>query len=155
MTGLALGAARQRAVDPSLLCYERIAGIEYIEMDPDLPYPASAAYRTCEHGAEMLLRANVPDVERVSLDEGQARRYLEALVEAGLFAWQRVYRPAQGTFAVVSTQWRIEVSFTSRGLATPKPFAVEGEDAFPDGYAAVRAALMAPFGRDGDGQPAT
>lgn len=143
MPGLPLGASRQHDVDASLLDYEHIAGIEFIEIDPDRPYARSAAYRPCAGGAEMRLRDYEPDVEDVALDEDEARAYLSALVAAGLFAWRRVYRPSQGTFVNVADEWRVEVTFSGGdGAKPPRPFKVEGEGVFPENYEKVSSLLM-------------
>ena len=135
MSGLPFGAARQHPVSADALCYEGIAGIEFIEADPSLPYPRSAAYRPCALGAQMRVRDGAPEVAELELDHVQARSLIAALVEAGVFSWARVYRPAQGTFALAATEWRLEVTFAARdGGKPPRAFRVEGENVFPDGY---------------------
>ncbi len=155
MPGLPLGAAQQHDVPAEQLTYERITGIEFIELDANLPYPRSAAYRRSASGADMLVRAHAPEIEQVQLSEEQARAYIDALVAAGLFSWQRVYRPVQGTFVNSSTQWRLKVEFSAasgagRKLARkPRPFESEGENVFPDSYEQVVAALMAPGAQAG------
>ena len=140
MPGLPLGAARQHDVRPELLDYEHIAGIEFIETLAGIPYPRSAAYRPVQGGAQMRVRPELVDAE---LSEDEARAYLAALVDAGLFAWRRVYRPAQGTFTLDGTNWRVEVTFAEQeGGARPRPFRVEGENVFPDTYNTVTELLM-------------
>lgn len=144
MPGLPFGAARQHPVPAELLTYEGIAGIEYIELDPDLPYPRSAAYRPAIAGGQLRVRDRVPEVADRELTRDEARAYLSALVSSGVFSWQRVYRPAQGTFVNVGVEWRLEVTFAKPKGARkePRAFVVEGENVFPDGYSRVVSALM-------------
>lgn len=144
MPGLSLGAAQQYDIPADLQCYERIAGIEFIETRAGIPYPRSAAYRPCAGGAQMRVRDGAPDILDADLTEGEARAYIAALVEAGLFRWRRVYRPAQGTFVLDGTNWRVEVTFTKDGgLRAPRPLRAEGEGLFPDGYDHMTGLLMA------------
>ncbi len=143
MASLPLGAARQHPVDPTLLNYKSIEGLEYIETRPLEAFPRSVAYRKCEDGGQMRVRNNSPEILDVDLTEEQARTYIAAIVEAGIFAWRRVYRPAQGIFAMESVNWRLEVTFTGgEGGSIPRPFRVEGENVFPDTYQAGVGALM-------------
>ena len=145
MPGLPLGAAQQHPIPAQALIYEAISGIEFIEVNDDLPYPRSVAYRPTDTGAEMRVRDNAPDLCELALSADQARAYIASLVDAGLFSWQRVYRPAQGTFVLNATRWRLEVRFADvPGAKRVKPFKVEGENVFPDDYEAVLAALMQP-----------
>lgn len=145
MPGLPFGAAQQHDVPAELRCYDRIAGIEFIEADPSLPYPRSVAYRPAEGGAQMRVRANEPDIIDLEIPADQAKSYVESLADAGLFDLQRVYRPAQGTFTVAGLQWRLEVEFTREGSPKkPRPFRAEGEGVLPDGHEALVKALMAP-----------
>lgn len=143
MPGLPFGAVQSYDVAAEFRTYEHIVGIEFIEIDPDKPYPRSAAYRVTPHGAQMRVRDNAPEIDDVDLGEEQARAYIESLAGSGLFEWQRVYRPSQGTFVVASVEWRVEVSFDVpiAGKRT-KNFRVEGESAFPDNYENVVKTLM-------------
>ena len=150
MPGLPFGAAQQHGIPAELQSYDNIVGIEFIELDANLPYPRSAAYRRLEQGAEMLVRDNAPDIEHVQLSEAQARTYIDALSDAGVFSWQRVYRPAQGTFVNASTQWRLKVEFSETARSAERassrkarPFESEGENVFPDDYAQIVSLLMA------------
>ena len=143
MPGLPFGAARQHPVPAEVLDYEHIVKIEFIEIDADRPYPRSVAYRPTPSGSELRVRKNAPEVYDVALDEPQSHAYIVGLIEAGLFAWQRVYRPAQGTFVLAGTEWRIDVEFeTPQGLKRVHPFKAEGENTSPDNYEAVVSALM-------------
>lgn len=147
MPGLPFGAAQQHGVPEDVRGYDGIVGIEFVEFDADLPCPRSVAYRRVDGGAGMRVRANAPEIAQFALSEQQARAYLDTLAASGLFSWQRVYRPAQGTFVNASTQWRLEVTFARRkGQARVRPFRVEGENVFPDDYEAVLELLMAPAG---------
>lgn len=154
MPGLPFGAARQHPVPREALNYEGIEAIEFIETDPDLPYPRSVAYRPSPTGAQARVRDFSPEISDLELTEAQARAYLSRLVESGLFSWQRVYRPAQGTFVNVGREWRLEVRFskTEGAKKPPRSFKAEGENVFPDGYNGVVAALMSV--RRGDGADA-
>lgn len=143
MPGLPFGAAQQRAIPRELLTYENIAGIEYIEANPSLPYPRSAAYRPVEGGAQMRVRDRTAEIEDIELTVPEARAYIEALVNSGLFSWNRVYRPAQGTFVNEALQWRVEVTFSKNGASKKRrPFRVEGEEEAPSDYEQVVALLM-------------
>ena len=143
MPGLPFGAAQSYDVPRELRTYEHVRSIEFIEVDPDLPYPRSAAYRPVDFGAQMLIRRAVPDIEEVELDVEQARALIAALDEAGLFDWQRVYKPSQGNFVVTATEWRIEVDFDAKIAKRSSTFRSEGEDEFPDSYDAVVKLLLA------------
>lgn len=149
MSGLPFGAAQQHDVPQEKQNFDNIEGIEFIELDASLPYPRSAAYRRTPDGAEMLIRRNTPEVERVMLSSDEARAYIESVVEAGLFAWQRVYRPAQGTFVNASTEWRVKVEFAQtdslparKTAGKNRPFESEGENVFPDTYERVVRLLV-------------
>ncbi|MGI6033871.1 MAG: hypothetical protein ACOX69_10680 [Coriobacteriales bacterium] len=146
MPGLPFGAAQQHAIPRELLTYENIAGIEYIEANPSLPYPRSAAYRPIEGGAQMRVRDRTAEIEDIELTVPEARAYIEALVNSGLFSWNRVYRPAQGTFVNEALQWRVEVTFSQGGSPKKRrPFRVEGEEETPSDYEQVVALLMNGF----------
>ena len=143
MPGIPLGAARQHDVQPELLDYEHIAGIEFIETRAGFPFPRSAAYRCIEGGSQMRVRDACPELDELDLSEEESRAYIDALAQSGLFEWQRVYRPAQGTFVNDCTNWRLEVRFASKGRSrAARPFRVEGEGVFPDSYEAVVDLLM-------------
>lgn len=142
MPGLPFGAAQSYDVPRELRTYEHVRGIEFIEVDPDLPYPRSAAYRQVPSGAQMLIRRTTPDIEEVDLDEDEARKLIAALDEAGLFAWQRVYKPSQGNFVVTATEWRIEVDFDTKIAKRTTTFRSEGEDEFPDSFERVVELLV-------------
>ena len=145
MPGLPLGAAQQHDVPVELLDYDHIAGIEYIETNAGIPYPRSVAYRPVDGGGQMRVRDKAPDLVDIDLDEAQARAYIDAVVSGGVFGWNRVYRPAQGTFVFDGTNWRLEVTFKKTGvLKAPRPFRVEGEMIFPDNYEQVVGLLMGP-----------
>lgn len=150
MPGLPFGAAQQHSVPAEFQTYEGIAGIEFIDMHPDLPYPRSAAYRKCAGGAQMRVRNRAAEIAEVDLDEQQARAYLSALVEHGLFRWHRSYRPAQGTFVLDAPQWRLEVTFDKLDGKRCKPFRAEGEGTYPDNFEAVAGALMGPGAQPAD-----
>ncbi len=143
MPGLPFGAAQSYDVPAEFRTYEHITGIEFIEIDPDKPYPRSAAYRVTPGGAQMRFRDYAPDIEDVELTQEEARAYIDSLSQSGLFEWQRVYRPAQGTFVVAGVEWRVELSFdvVVAGRRT-KTFRVEGENTFPDNFEQVVKILM-------------
>lgn len=155
MPGLPFGAAQQHSISAEFQTYEGIAGIEFIDMRPDLPYPRSVAYRRCADGAQMRVRDGAAEIAEVDLDEQQARAYLSALVEHGLFRWHRSYRPAQGTFVLDAPQWRLEVTFDKLGGKRCKPFRAEGEGTYPDNFEEVAGALMAPGAHLADGEEPT
>lgn len=142
MPGLPFGAAQSHDVPHELRTYEHVRGIEFIEVDPDLPAPRSAAYRPVAGGAQMLIRRATPDIDEVSLDENEARGLIAALDVAGLFDWQRVYKPSQGNFVVTATEWRIEVDFDTRIAKRSSTFRSEGEDEFPDSFEHVVGLLV-------------
>ena len=143
MQGLPFGAAQSYSVASEFRSYEHIAGIEFIEIDPDKPYPRSVAYRATQDGAQMRIRDYAPNIDEFDLPLDEARALIESLSRAGLFEWQRVYRPAQGTFVVAALEWRVEVTFDVAidGKRT-NAFKVEGEAICPDNYEQVIAALM-------------
>lgn len=142
MSGLPFGAAQSYDVPRDLRTYEHVRGIEFIEVDPDLPYPRSAAYRQVSSGAQMLIRRAAPDIEEVELDKDEARGLIAALDEAGLFDWRRVYKPSQGNFVVTATEWRIEVNFDTKIAKRTTTFRSEGEDEFPDSFEHVVKLLV-------------
>lgn len=142
MPGLPFGAAQSHDVPHELRTYEHVRGIEFIEIDPDLPAPRSAAYRPVAGGAQMLIRRATPDIDEVSLDEDEARGLIAALDAAGLFDWQRVYKSSQGNFVVTATEWRIEVDFDTRIAKRSSTFRSEGEDEFPDSFGHVVGLLV-------------
>lgn len=142
MTGLPLGAAQSHIVPDEMRSYEHITGIQFIEIDPSLPYPRSAAYRKVPQGAEMLIRKYAPELAEVDLSVEEARDLIGRLREAGLFDWQRVFKPVQGTFVDVATEWRIEVDFDEKISKRSSRFQSEGEDEFPDSFDAVVSALL-------------
>ena len=142
MSGLPFGAAQSYDVPRDLRAYEHVRGIEFIEVDPDLPYPRSAAYRQVSSGAQMLIRRAAPDIEEVELDKDEARGLIAALDEAGLFDWRRVYKPSQGNFVVTATEWRIEVDFDTKIAKRTTTFRSEGEDEFPDSFEHVVGLLV-------------
>ena len=143
MPGLPLGAAQQHSVPANAQNYDHVSGIEFIETHPDKPYPRSAAYRKTQDGAQMRVRSNSPELADADLTEEQARAYIDALVAAGVFTWNRVYRPSQGTFVVEGINWRLEVEFEKQGaLKRARPFRAEGENLFPDNYDQVVQLLM-------------
>lgn len=142
MPGLPAGAAQAHSVPLRLRCYEHVMGIEFIEVDPNVPAPLSAAYRPVSGGAQMLIRRETPELEERSLSEDEARQLIGALDEAGLFEWQRVYCPAQGTYRVVATEWRIQVTFDEKISRHSSSFQSEGEDEFPDTYDSVVGILV-------------
>ena len=142
MPGLPFGSAQSHDVPRELRAYEHVRGIEVIEVDPDLPYPRSAAYRQVPSGAQMLIRRAIPDIEEVELNEDEARRLIAELDEAGLFDWRRVYKPSQGNFVVTATEWRIEVDFDTKIAKRTTTFRSEGEDEFPDSFGHVVKLLV-------------
>ena len=103
----------------------------------------------------MRVRDRAAEIAEVDLDEQQARAYLSALVEHGLFRWHRSYRPAQGTFVLDAPQWRLEVTFDKLGGKRCKPFRAEGEGTYPDNFEEVAGALMAPGAHLADGEEPT
>ncbi len=143
MPGLPFGAVQSYDIPAEYRTYEHVTGIEFIEIDPDKPYPRSVAYRIVPEGAQMRLRDNAPDIEDFDLTLDEARAYIDSLAQSGLFEWQRVYRPSQGTFVIAGTEWRVELSFdvVVAGRRT-KSFKVEGENTFPDNYEQVIKLLM-------------
>lgn len=151
MPGLPFGAARQHPVPQEVRDYEHIESIEFIEIDPDVPSPRSVAYRPTAGGAQMRVRDFAPELEDRELSEPEARAYIEHLVATGVFSWARTYRPAQGTFVNVGTEWRLEVEFARPAGAKKKvrPFKAEGENVFPDNFDEVVSALMGSGSAEG------
>lgn len=90
----------------------------------------------------MLIRRGAPDIAQVELAVDEARGLIDALDKAGLFAWRRVYKPAQGPFANVATEWRIEVDFDTPIVKRVSAFRVEGADEFPDDFESVVDLLL-------------
>ena len=85
MPGLPFGAAQSYDVPHELRTYEHVQGIEFIEVDPYLPFPRSAAYRKTVDGAQMLIRRGAPEIAQVDLAADEARSLIAALDAAGLF----------------------------------------------------------------------
>lgn len=144
MPGLPFGAAQQHSVPDELRTYEHIESIQFIEVDPNLPYPRSAAYRKVPGGAQMLIRKAAPELFEVDLSREEAEALVVALRDAGIFDWQRIFKPSQGTFVDVATEWRVEVGFDQRLTKRSNAFRSEGEDEFPDSFDVVVEALLAP-----------
>ena len=142
MPGLPFGAAQSHDVPHELRSYDHVQDIEFIEVDPDLPYPRSAAYRKTADGAQMLVRRGAPDIARVDLTVDEARELIDALEKAGLFARQRVYKPSQGPFVNVVTEWRVEVGFDRPVARRTSTFRAEGADEFPDSFELVVDLLL-------------
>lgn len=153
MPGLPFGAAQQHGIPDELKTYEHVKGIEFIEIDPNLPYPRSAAYRKVPEGAQMLVRKAAPELIEADLSREEAIELIDALRDAGLFDWQRIFKPSQGTFVDVATEWRIEVDFDQRIARRSSTFRSEGEDEFPDSFDAV-VALLLSNAADPDAEPA-
>ena len=154
MPGLPFGAARQQDIAPELRTYEQIVSIEFIEIDPDMAYPRSFAYRPSEQGGQTRTRVFSPDLIDADLSEAEARALIDGLDQAGVFDWNRVYRPAQGTFVVAAREWRLEIVFKSQGFGkTPRPFKVDGENVFPDNYKQVVEGLFGLEERKQEGLP--
>ena len=133
-----------------LRTYEHVQGIEFIEVDPDLPFPRSAAYRKTVDGAQMLIRRGAPEIAQVDLAADEARSLIAALDAAGLFTWQRVYKPAQGPFVNVVTEWRVEVDFDEPIAKRSSTFCSEGADEFPDSFDSVVSLLLSQAPGDDD-----
>lgn len=142
MGGLPAGAAQSFSVPAELRSYDHVTSIEFIQIDPNLPCPLSAAYRPTSGGAEMLIRRETPDLHKLALTEEEARSLIKGLDEAGLFEWNRVYCPAQGNFRVTATEWRLAVEFDRKPAKHEDAFQSEGENEFPDGYDAVVSLLV-------------
>jgi hypothetical protein len=144
MVALPFGAMQSYRVPPEFRSYEHVKEIEFIEIDPDRPYPRSVAYRAAEDGAQMLIRRAAPELDEIELCADEARALIEDVAAAGLFEWQRVYKPVQGTFVNASLEWRIEVSFDEPYAKRASSFKVEGEGTRPDTYDQVIDVLMRP-----------
>lgn len=142
MPGLPFGAVQAHDVPQEFRSYAHIEDIEFIEINPNKPYPRSAAYRKTASGAQMRVRNNAPEIEELELTVDEATSFIDSLVQAGVFSWQRVYRPAQGTFVVADLEWRLEVRFDKAFAKRTQAFKVEGEDVFPDSYDAVLSLLL-------------
>ncbi len=142
MPGLPFGAAQTYDVPQEFRNYAHIEGIEFIEINPNKPYPRSSAYRKTDSGAQMRIRNNAPEIEELELTIDEATSFIESLVQAGVFSWQRVYRPAQGTFVVADLEWRLEFMFDKPFAKRAQSFKVEGEDVFPDNFDAVVSLLI-------------
>lgn len=150
MSGLPLGAAQSHSVPEEMRSYDHVSGIEFIEIDPSLPYPRSAAYRRVPAGAQMLIRNAAPELIKVDLSVEEATALIDELREAGLFDWQRVFKAVQGSFVDVACEWRIEVDFDEEFARRSSKFRSEGEDEFPDAFDEVVDLLLgrAPESRD-------
>lgn len=142
MPGLPLGAAQSHYVPEEMRSYDHIVGIQFIEIDPNLPYPRSAAYRKVPTGAQMLIRKSAPELFEIDLSIDEARAFIQRLRDTGLFEWQRVFKPVQGSFVDVATEWRIEVDFDQKIAKRSSMFRSEGEDGFPDDFDAVVEVLL-------------
>lgn len=142
MSGLPFGAAQSFTVPMELRSYEHVLGIEFIELDPNLAYPRSAAYRKTEGGAQMRARNAAPELLDFDLSRDEAVALIESLDRAGLFDWQRVYKPSQGTFVVTATDWRMSVEFDVPVARRDHVFESEGEDEFPDSFEQVVGILL-------------
>lgn len=142
MAGLPMGAAQSYSVPEELRSYDHIVGIEFIEIDPNLPYPRSAAYRKMPDGAQMLIRKSAPELYEVDLSLEEATALIDQLRSDGLFDWQRTFKAVQGSFVDVATEWRIEVDFDRKISWRSSKFRSEGEDEFPDSFDAVVDALL-------------
>lgn len=152
MSGLPFGAAQSVTVPSELRTYEHVVGIEFIELDPNLVYPRSAAYRKTETGAQMRTRDAAPEIVDFDLTIDEARALIEDLADAGFFDWQRVYKPVQGTFVVTATDWRVSVTFDEPLSRHARAFESEGEDEFPDTYDQVMRLLVVDAAREGHGE---
>lgn len=150
MPGLPFGAARSYDVPHELRTYEHVQDIEFIEVDPDLPYPRSAAYRKTDDGAQMLIRRGAPEIAQVALTVDEAHALIAALDATGLFTWQRVYKPAQGPFVNVVTEWRVEVDFDEPIAKRSSTFRSEGADEFPDSFDSIVGLLLSQAPGDDD-----
>ncbi len=90
----------------------------------------------------MLLRNADPQLADVELSVEEAGALIASLDAAGLFDWQRVYKPAQGVFANVATEWRVEVNFDEPIARRSSTFKSEGADEAPDSFEQVIALFM-------------
>lgn len=142
MSAVPFGAEQSHRVPPEFRSYDHVEEIEFIELDPDSPYPRSAAYRVTETGAQMRVRNALPQLDEVELSTADARALIEDVAAAGLFDWQRVYRPVQGTFVNAAFEWRVEVSFDEPFAKRTRSFRAEGEGVRPDTYDRVIDVLM-------------
>lgn len=150
MSGLPFGAAQSFSVPVELRCYDHVTSIEFIELDPNLVYPRSAAYRKTAGGAQMRTRNAAPELLDFELSREEAEALIESLDGAGLFDWQRVYKPAQGTFVVTATDWRVSVEFDVPVSRRSNVFESEGEDEFPDSFDQVVAILLKDAPKEAD-----
>lgn len=96
MPGLPFGAAQSYDVPHELRTYEHVQGIEFIEVDPDLPFPRSAAYRKTADGAQMLIRRRAPEIAQVDLTADEARSLIVALDAAGFSHGSACTNPHRG-----------------------------------------------------------
>lgn len=142
MPGLPFGAVQAHDVPQEFRSYAHIEDIEFIEINPNKPYPRSAAYRKTTEGAQMRVRNNAPEIEEFDLTVDEATAFIDSIVQSGVFSWQRVYRPAQGTFVVADLEWRLEIRFDRPFVKRTQAFKVEGEDVFPDTYDATISLLV-------------
>lgn len=142
MPGLPFGAVQTHDVPQEFRSYAHIEDIEFIEINPSKPYPRSSAYRKTANGAQMRVRNNAPEIEELELTVEEASSFIDSLVQAGVFSWQRVYRPAQGTFVVADLEWRFEFRFDEPFARRAQAFKVEGEEVFPDSYDDVISLLI-------------
>ena len=141
MTGTPLGAKQHHPVPDSLKNYQSIVSIEFIEKDQKTDDVRSAAYRPVDGGAQTRIRLSTQDEltdSDLNLDEANA--YINAIVEAGIFDWDYSYRPAQGNFTNVNTQWRLKIEFDA--ATGQSPFISEGESFFPDNYDSIINLLL-------------
>lgn len=115
-----------------------------------MPFPRSAAYRKTADGAQMLIRRRAPEIAQVDLTADEARSLIVALDAAGLFTWQRVYKPAQGPFVNVVTEWRVEVDFDEPIAKRSSTFRSEGADEFPDSFDSIVSLLLSQAPGDDD-----
>lgn len=141
MSGEAFGSKQIHAVPAALQNYEAITSIEFVEQDQKNDNIRSVAYRPIDFGAQTRIRVNIQeDLVDSNLDLDEAKSYISRLVQAGIFAWNYSYRPAQGTFTNVNTLWRLKIEFDP--AVKHRPFIVEGESYFPDNYEQIVSILL-------------
>lgn len=150
MSGLPFGSAQSFTVPEELRSYEHVLGMEFIEIDPNLVFPRSAAYRKTEGGAQMRTRNAAPDLVDSDLSRDEAQLLIDSLNAAGLFDWQRVYKPVQGSFVVAATEWRVGITFDECVSKRSSVFESEGEDEFPDTFDEVVNLLIPESGEAED-----
>ena len=132
MAGEPIGAKQLYKIPDNMQCYEKINSIEFLEINQADGNVRSVAYRPTVNGAQVRIKTCVQDeLTDSELTKKEAIDYIENIRNAGIFSWNYSYRPSQGTFVNVTTQFRLKIEFAEDNA---KDFVSEGENVVPDTY---------------------